>query len=68
MKVSQPFLEFLKTFDFHQIHNMLVLMLEIYFKSLWVMENFVGHGNAIHFASKYDVKIIHVPLFMTIFD
>jgi hypothetical protein len=49
MKVNQPFLEFLKTFDSHQIHDMLALMLDPYFKSLRVMENFVGHGNTIHF-------------------
>jgi hypothetical protein len=67
MKVSQPFLEFLKTFDSHQIHDMLVLMLETYFKSLWVMENFVGHGNAIHFATKYNVTKNHLPLFMMFF-
>jgi hypothetical protein len=53
--------EFLKTFDSDQIHDMLVLMLDPYFKSLWVMENFVGHGNAIHFATKYDVKEFMSP-------
>jgi hypothetical protein len=45
-----------ENFDSHQIHNMLFLMLDRYFKFLRVMENFVGHGNAIHFITKYDVK------------
>lgn len=38
-----------------------------HFKSLWIMENYVGHGEAICFASHYDVKTI-MPLLMTCFD
>jgi hypothetical protein len=34
MKVIKPFLEVLKTFDFHQVHNMLALMLDPHLKSL----------------------------------
>jgi hypothetical protein len=41
-------LEYLKTFDLdHQVHNMLALMLDHCFKSLHVVNNYVGHGNAI---------------------
>jgi hypothetical protein len=36
MKVIKPFLEVLKTFDFHQVHNMLALMLDPHLKSLWL--------------------------------
>ncbi len=42
MKVFKHFLEFLKTFDSHQVHNMLALILDPCFKSLQVVENFVG--------------------------
>ncbi len=54
MKVIKPFLEVLKTFDFHQVHNMLALMLDPHLKFLWIVENFVKCGNAIHLVTKYD--------------
>ncbi len=41
-------------------------MLDPCFKSPQVVESFVGHGNAIRFATKYDVKNV-IPFFMTIF-
>jgi hypothetical protein len=65
MESLKPFLEFLKSFDFCQIHNMLALMLDPRFKSLQVMKSFVGHNNAIHFIVKYDVK--EVILLLMIF-
>ncbi len=66
MKVIKHFLEFLKTFDFHQVHNMLALMLNFHFKSLWVAKHFVGGGNTISLV-EYDVKkVIH--LLMIIFN
>jgi len=61
VKLLKPFLEFLKTFDSCQVHNMLALMLDPQIKSL------VGHGNAICLAIKYDVKNI-IPFFMIIFN
>jgi hypothetical protein len=63
LKVIKPFLEFLKTFDFNQVHNMLILMLDPCFKILKVMKSFVGCGNPIHFAIEYDVKEV-TPFFM----
>jgi hypothetical protein len=56
MKVIKPFLKNLKIFYFYQVNNMLTLMLNPCFKFLWVVESFVGHGNAIHLATKYDEK------------
>ncbi len=47
MKVIRPILQFLRTFDSCQVHNMLALMVEPYYKSLWVVENYVGRGNVI---------------------
>jgi hypothetical protein len=43
---------------------MLALMLNPCFKSLWVVENYVVHGN---FTIEYDVKEF-ISLFMTIFE
>jgi hypothetical protein len=34
VKVIKPFLQFLKTFDYCQVHNMLALMLDPHYKSL----------------------------------
>jgi hypothetical protein len=33
---------------------MLALMLDPYYKSLHVVKNYVGHGNAIHLTFKYE--------------
>jgi hypothetical protein len=54
-------------FDYRQAHNMLALMLDPCYKSLRVVEKHVGCGNAIHLASKYDLKGV-IPLLMTNFD
>lgn len=66
IKVLKPFLEFLKTFDSYQVHNMLALILDPCFKFLQVVEIFVGCSNAIRFITKYDVKNI-IPFFMIVF-
>jgi hypothetical protein len=46
---------------------MSALMLNLHFKSLWVVESFVGCGNAIFFAIEYDVKKV-IPFSMNVFD
>jgi hypothetical protein len=57
VKVTRPFLQFLKVFDSCHVHNMLALMLDPRYKSLQVFENCVGCGNAIHIACEYDMKV-----------
>jgi hypothetical protein len=64
MKVLKHLLEFLKAFDSHQVHNMLALILDPCFKSLRVVESFVGHSNAMCFTIEYHVK--EVILFLMI--
>jgi hypothetical protein len=63
MKVLKFFLEF----DSPQVHNMLALLLDPHFKSLQVVESFVGCGNAICLAIEFDVKEV-IPLLMIVFD
>ncbi len=58
---------FLKTFDPHNVHNMLAIMLDPHFKYLWIIENYVGHGATICFAFEYDAKVV-IPLLMAYFD
>ncbi len=43
IKVIEPFLEFLKSFDVRQVHN----MMDPSFKALCIVENLVGHRNVI---------------------
>jgi hypothetical protein len=45
---------------------MLTLMLDPHYKSLRVVENYVGHGNAICLAFKYVMKEV-IPLLTTDF-
>jgi hypothetical protein len=66
MKVFKPSMDFFNAFYFHQIHNMLALMLDPSFKSLQVMKSFLGHNNAIHLIIEYDVKEV-IPFMMTFF-
>jgi hypothetical protein len=66
VKVIKYFLEFFKTFDFQQIHNIFALMLDPCVKSLRVVKKIVGHGNANYHVAKYNVKKI-IPLFMIVF-
>jgi hypothetical protein len=56
VKVIKPFLQFLQTYDSHQVHNMFALMFNPRFKSLKVVENYVGRGACIHLASAYDAN------------
>jgi hypothetical protein len=54
-------------FDFCQVHNMLALMLDSCYKSLRIVENHVGCGNAIHLAFEYVLKEA-ISLLMIIFE
>jgi hypothetical protein len=56
VKVIKPFLEFLEIFDSRQVHSMFALILDPYFKSLWVAKNYVGCGNVIHLVVEYDAR------------
>jgi hypothetical protein len=47
IKVIKLFLEFLKSFDVKQVHNMIVIMLDPSFKALHIVENLVRCRNVI---------------------
>ncbi len=53
-------------FDSPLVHNMLALLLDPRFKSLHVMESFMGCGNAIYLAIEFDVKEV-IPFLMIVF-
>jgi hypothetical protein len=67
VKVIKPFLQFLQTYDSHQVHNMFALMFNPRFKSLKVVENYVGRGACIHLASEYDANEV-IPFLMIMFE
>jgi len=46
---------------------MLVIMLDLWFKSLQVVENLVGRGNAIWLIYEFDLKAM-IPLLMVCFE
>jgi len=45
----------------------MAILLDMHFKSLCVLENLLGRGNAILLAIEYDAKIV-VPLFTVCFE
>ncbi len=61
------FLEFLKSFDTWCVQHMMAIMLNPHFKLLPIVENLVGHGNAIQLTSKSNVKVF-IPILMAHFD
>ncbi len=65
--MTKPFFLFLKTFDLHNVHKMFAIMLDLRFKFLRIVENYVGHGATIRLASEYDAKAM-IPLLMACFD
>jgi hypothetical protein len=64
VKVVKPFLQFLKVYDLHQVHNMLAIMFDPCFK---FVENYVGHGDYIF---KLLLKLVNaiIPFLMIIFE
>jgi hypothetical protein len=42
-------------------------MLDPHYKSLWVVKNYEGHGNAIQFALENEMKKV-IPLLMIVFE
>jgi len=65
--VIKPFFLFLKTFDPHSVHNMFAIMLDLHFKYIQIIENYVSLGVIICLIFEYDTKI-GIPLLMVCFD
>jgi len=60
VKVIKTCLCFLILYDLYQFHNMFAFMFDPCFKSLQVLESYVGWGNVIHLTIEYDAKaVIH---------
>jgi hypothetical protein len=55
------------TFDPRNVPNMLAIVLDPHFKSLQIVESYVGLGATIHLAFEYDTKT-RIPLLMASFD
>ncbi len=63
----KKFLQFLKAYDLHQVHNMLTIMFDPCFKSLQFVDNYVGCGDYICLAFKYDANVI-IPFLTMILE
>ncbi len=68
IKVIKNFFLFLKTFNPHNVHNRLAIMLDLHFKFLQIVENYVSHGVAICLASEYDAKQWFHYLWLVLID
>jgi hypothetical protein len=58
LKVLQPFFSFFNGFDKNRRHNMLALMLDLRFKSMWLVANYLGHETTFLLVIKYDVDML----------
>jgi hypothetical protein len=61
--VLDSFLSFLKKFDERKSHNMLVLMLDLRFKSLCLAFSFIGCDQRVAIVEEYDTMSLY-PMFM----
>ncbi len=60
--VLRPFLDFMDCFKHSKAHNMVALMLDLQFKNLRLVGNYVGHYFAIVIAFAYDRKFVLLTL------
>jgi hypothetical protein len=65
--ILAPFLAFASTYIAIKAHNMFVLMLDPWFKSLDILKTFVGKAKVIHMVLECDTKSL-MPLLMAIFQ
>jgi hypothetical protein len=62
-----PFLSFASTYNVTKVHNMLVLMLDLHFKSLDVVKAFVRRAKVIQIVAEYDIMTL-MPLLVATFQ
>jgi hypothetical protein len=60
--VLKPFLDFMDSFKLSKAHNMLVLMLDPWFKDLSLVGDFVGHVSTIEIVATYDTQFLFPTL------
>ncbi len=56
LEVLLPFISFLHAFDRKRGHNMLTLMFDPRFKSMWLVTTFLGDENVVAIVVEYDIK------------
>jgi hypothetical protein len=56
VKVLDPFLLFMLSFQQDKIHNMLAMMLDPHFKRLGLLIQYVGKERTLQIASEYDIN------------
>jgi len=62
-----PFLAFSESYITTKAHNMLAIMLDLHFKNMKVIWDFVGNSLALQVVAEYDVKIVYPLLVQTYF-
>ncbi len=66
LAILAPFLAFTSSYNSSMAHNMLALILDLWFKSLNVVKAFVGRAKMIQIVVEYDNKTL-LPLLMVSF-
>ncbi len=62
LALLDSFLSFLMKYENKKTHNMISLMLDPGFKSLWIISSFVGWEQGVSLVEKYDKKFLHPML------
>ncbi len=65
--VLKPFLDFMDCFKLFKAHNMVLFMLDPWFKDLKLMGDYVGHSFAINITAAYDKQFL-LPTFKTLYQ
>ncbi len=58
VQVLNPFLSFMASFQKAKIHNMLAMMLDLCFKGLGLVIQYVGKERALHIIREYDPQVL----------
>jgi hypothetical protein len=64
--VFRPFIDFMNNFKLSKVHNMLMLMLDLWFKDLNLVGEYVGQEATIEIVAIYDNQFF-LPLLKTLY-
>ncbi len=63
INILSPFLTFALAYNQADVHNIMAIMLDLWFKNMKVIWDFVGHAHAIQIVTNFDFGIL-CPFFL----
>jgi hypothetical protein len=63
----RPFLDFMDCFKLSKVHNMVIFMLDLQFKDLNIVGDYVGHSSTIGITTAYDREVFF-PTFKILYQ